>query len=122
MEHQAEDCEELAVERKGNELEKGLEKNLEKKTSMVDTDLKELELEVAVRYCVEYVKQEAFGMCTKDQLEQDDLLIEEINEEIHNLDGIETEEEDENNWKDVEAKQRRIKQKVLQWLISEKHI
>ena len=118
MEHQAEDCEELAVERKGNELEK----NLEKKTSMVDTDLKELELEVAVRYCVEYVKQEALGMCTEDQLEQDDLLIEEINEEIHNLDGIETEEEDENNWKDVEAKQRRIKQKVLQWLISEKHI
>ena len=122
MEHQAEDCEELAVERKGNELEKDLETNLEKKTSMVDTDLKELELEVAVRYCVEYVKQEAFGMYTNDQLEQDDLLIEEINEEIHNLDGIETEEEDENNWKDVEAKQRRIKQKVLQWLISEKHI
>ena len=104
MKHQAEDREELAEEQEGNVLEEDLEKNMEKKTSKVDRDLKELELEVE-----------------KDQIEQDDLLLEEINE-IHDLDAFETEEEDENNWKDVEAKQRRIKQKVLQWLISEKHI
>ena len=117
MKHQAEDREELADEQEVNVLEEVLEEKMEKKTSKVDRDLNDLELEVGVRYSLEYVKREVFDICTKDQIEQDDLFIEDINE-IHDLDVIETEEEDEN----VEAKQRRIKQKVLLWLISEKHI
>ena len=73
---------------------------------------KELELEVAVKYCVEYVKQEAFVV---DRHAENKSFCEENNENGHD-------DDEEKDWNEIEYKQYRIKQNVLKWLTSEKNI
>ena len=73
--------------------------------------INELELDIAVKYCVEYAKQEALGLNNGERNNvssdaADDLVLEDV----------------DIDWKAVDAKQKEVKLKVLNWLVSEKKI
>ena len=79
-------------------------------------EMHELELDIAVKYCVEFAKQEP--LCTN---KENGLGRKEF---IHNNEAKDeiTVEDVEIYWKEVEANQKEVKLKVLNWLISEKKI
>lgn len=73
------------------------------------TEINELQLDIAVKYCVEYAEEEALGLNNGERKNvfgdaADDLVLEDI------------------DWKAVDAKQKEVKLKVLNWLVSEKKI
>ena len=82
--------------------------------------MEELELDIAVRYCVEYAKQEALGVDKDDSFEKKKDFSRSSKKEIPN-DGLVLEDV-EIDWKNVEARQKEVKQKVINWLVSEKKI
>ena len=76
----------------------------------------ELELDIAVKYCVESAKQAAFCINNEKRLER-----KEINHDNKTNDEV-TVEDVEIDWKGVEANQKEVKLKVINWLVSEKRI
>ena len=76
----------------------------------------DLELDIAVKYCVEYAKQEAFCINNEKRLGR-----KEINHDKKTNDEV-TVEDVEIDWKTVEANQKEVKLKVINWLVSEKSI
>ena len=76
----------------------------------------ELELDIAVKYCVEYAKQEAF--CYNNE---NGFGIKKIIHDNKTKDEV-TVEDVEIDWKTVEANQKEVKLKVINWLVSEKRI
>ena len=77
--------------------------------------INELELDIAVKYCVEYAKQDAQGLNTTEKTNVSDDKITNAAEELI-LEDVDI------DWKAVEAKQKEVKLKVLNWLLSEKKI
>ena len=76
-------------------------------------ELNQLELDIAVKYCVEYAKQEALAFSRDNE--------ERLDKKTSTQDGLELEDIDV-DWKTVEAKQKEVKYKVMNWLVSEKKI
>ena len=75
------------------------------------TEINELQLDIAVKYCVEYAEEEALGLNNGERKNvssdaADDLVLEDI----------------DIDWKAVDAKQKEVKLKVLNWLVSEKKV
>jgi hypothetical protein len=76
----------------------------------------ELELDIAVKYCVEYAKQEAFCINNENRVRMKKIIDDNKTKDEVNVEDVEM------DWKEVEANQKEVKLKVINWLVSEKRI
>ena len=80
----------------------------------------EQKLEIAVKYCVEYAKQEAFGFNIEEEFEKEKVSANKLRNDLfdHEL----ALEDVEIHWKEEDAKEKELTLKINNWLGSEKTI